>query len=111
MTGPDWQTSNQRKPSLDAITFTPPLPTVGLAWAVAIVVNWPTKTLLGLNPRSTFFSEWFLTILLLTAFLWSFFLVTAPFWMSLVPIVAAAYPMPPIATNSAIIEITSAGDD
>src|SRR3954451_724699 len=46
----------------------------------------------------------------LTELLWSFAPVTAPSLMSLVPIVAAAQATPLTDTNSAISEMTSAGD-
>jgi hypothetical protein len=45
-----------------------------------------------------------------TALPLSLLVVTAPLTMSSVPMVAAAYPTPPIDTNRAISEITSAGD-
>jgi hypothetical protein len=42
----------------------------------------------------------FLIFFVVTAFLCNFFAVTAPFLMSLVPLFDAAYPTPPIDTNS-----------
>src|SRR6266498_1507259 len=52
----------------------------------------------------------FLIFTFVTAFLWSFVAVTAPFSRSLVPIVEAAYPTPPIETNSAISATIIDGD-